>query len=148
MVNVIDRIQQHAKQIANGEHETVKPGAAVAFTHACQNGDTIRQGDLYLTIVDAVPDGYVESKKPSVQLVPGNTQGSKHCLDSLQGVVMHLPKEWNEESLDGPYLTLSEDRTVLHPTHGSVLVLAGQMIHCTYQREWDKIQKAEQRARD
>lgn len=151
MVNVIDRIQNHAKKIALGEHEQIKPGASVAFTNACTNEDCIRQGDLYLIVVDSVPSEYIQVKKlteQDKQLVPGNTQGSKHCLDSLDGVKLYRPKEWNEESLLGPCFISTEDRTVLHPVHGDCFVPAGLMIQCGYQKEWDKAQKAERRARD
>ena len=151
MLNMIDEIQNHAKSIAAGEIEKVKPGMKAAFTTACVPGDAIRQGDLYLTIVDKIPQGYVEIKKPTAadkQLVPGNTEGSKHCLDSLSGVKIYRPAKWDEESLDGPCLVLTKERSVLHGTHGPVVMPAGFMVHCTYQREWDKELAKQRRARD
>lgn len=145
---VMTEIMNHATKIANGEHETVRPGMPLRFTEACSTNDRIWQGDLALTIVDAVPDGYIAAKKPSLQLVLGNNSGAKHCLDSLDGVAMYTPKDWNEESLNGPCLVLSQERTVLHPVHGSVTIPAGFMVQCTYQREYDKELERERRARD
>lgn len=147
--NVIDQIQKHAKRIADGA-ERVSPGMPLAFTDACTAGDCIWQGDLGLIISESSnpPRGYQKADKPTEQLVPGNTVGARHCLDSLDGVEMYLPKVWNEESLQGPFLVFSEERKVLHPTHGCVTIPAGFSVECVYQREWDKIQAAERRARD
>lgn len=147
--NVIDQIQEHANRIANGL-ERVSPGMPLSFTKACTHGDCIWQGDLGLIISDNQnpPDGYRASTKSTTQLVPGNTVGSKHCLDSLDGVEMYIPDNWNEQSLKGPFLRIKKERKVLHPTHGCVTIPAGFNIECVYQREWDKIQEAERRARD
>ena len=128
--------------------ETIEPGQPVTLTAAACPSDAIRQGDLYLIVVDKVPEGYKKARKPSCQLVPGNTQGSKHCLDSLAGVEMYLPQEWSEESLDGPCFILSKERMVLHPTHGTVTIASGHIVLCRYQREWDKEQAKERRNRD
>lgn len=136
----IDEIQQHL--------EKIQPGMPVAITSAAAPGDAVRQGDLYLVVVDKVPLDYEEKKGKFVQLVPGQTQGSKHCLDGLCGVRIFLPPKWDEESLEGPCLILSEERTVLHPTHGSVTIAAGLVIQCIYQREYDKELAKERRARD
>ena len=136
----IDKITEHLEQIRHG--------MSIRFTEACAPPDSLRQGDLYLTIVDKVPEGYVLKKKPGVQLVPGTNVGSKHCLDSLQGVKVYLPQQWGPESLDGPCLVLTEEREVLHPIHGKVTIPAGFTILCTYQREWEKEQAKARRAAD
>lgn len=144
----MERIQEHAARIARGD-EKVKPGEPVRFTTASVVGDTYRQGDLYLQIADnKPPKGYVECEKPLVQLVPGNTVGARHCLDGTVGVRMWVPKEFTEDSLEGPYFQLTEERTVLHPTHGQVSIPAGFSVQCHFQREWDREQEKERRARD
>lgn len=147
-MEIIEEMQQFVQKIVNNEHETVRPGQPVRFTEACTSGDRIWQGDLALTIVNKIPSNYRLQKNPSNQLVVGNTEGAKHCLDSLDGVKLYLPKNWNEESLQGPTLVLSKERTILHPTHGHVTIPAGFIVHCTYQREYDKEQERERRARD
>lgn len=147
----IERVERHAKRISAGEHETVKPGQSFRITEAASIGDGAWQGDLGLEIVASVPSNYVQVIKPTKadkQLVPGNTQGAKHCLDSLQGVQIFRPSNWSEESLGGPCLVLTKERTILHPTHGAVTIPAGFTVLCRYQREWDKEQARERRARD
>lgn len=140
----IDRIQEHLKDPA------VRPGTPARFTEACTINDGIPQGDLNIKIVATVPNGYTKAKTPTAQLVPGNTQGSKHCLDSLDGVTIYLPKTWGQDpdSLDGPCLVLTEERTILHPTHGAVTIPAGFTVLCRYQREWAKEEAKQRRARD
>ena len=131
--------------------ETVRPGQPSSFTMACVQGDCIDQGDLRLVVVDAPPSGWsevVHMKKADRQLVPGNTRGAKHCLDSLEGVRLFHPKEWSEESLWGPCFSVSEERVVLHPVHGAVTVPPGLTILCRYQREYDKELAKERRTRD
>jgi len=147
-MEVIEEMQRFVQKIANNEHETVKPGQPVRFTEACTDGDRIWQGDLALTIRTSVPKQYKLAEKPSVQLVVGNTEGSKHCLDSLDNVEIYLPPIWDEWSLKGPVLVIKKETTVLHPTHGNVTIPGGFIVECTYQREWDREQAREARARD
>lgn len=149
-MNAMELVVSYAQRIARGD-ETVKPGMPACFTEACTPGDRIWQGDLSLTIVDAVPPDYVEIVDPTDadrQLVPGNTQGSRHCLRSLDGVRLFRPKNWGGESLQGPALVLEKEATIEHPTHGAVSSPAGFMILCGYQRAWDQEQRAERRAKD
>jgi hypothetical protein len=147
----IEKLQRHASRIANGNHERVKPGMPFVVTEAASVGDGVWQGDLGLEIVAAVPDGYrlvAKLTDADRQLVPGSTQGARHCLDSLEGVKLYRPRQWNEESLAGPCFVLAKQRTVEHPTHGVVTIPAGFTVQCRYQREWDREQQKERRARD
>lgn len=149
-LTAIEKITRQQKRIADGKSR-IRPGQPVRFPDAASVNDAIRQGDLYLIVADAVPSGYVRIEKRSdldKQLVPGNTQGAKHCLDSLVGVELWRPKQWTEDSLEGPFLRLSQERTVLHPVHGAVTIPAGFAIQCMYQREFDREQQRERRARD
>ncbi len=148
-VSIIESIETHARRIADGQ-ERVSPGMPLAFTEACSPGDCIWQGDLALIISGShnPPKGYKLAKEPSVQLVPGNNVGAKHCLDSLEGVEIFLPKNWNEESMDGPFLRIKQERHIIHPTHGKVTIPAGFNIECGYQREYDKELERERRVRD
>lgn len=149
-IAAIDRIVSHAARIARGE-ETVKPGQPARFTEAASKGDAIWQGDLCLEIVARAPKGYAKVKNPAGanrQLVPGNTVGAKHCLDSLNGVTLYQPAEWPNVTELGPCLSLSEERTVLHPTHGPVTIPAGFSVLCSYQKEWDALQRQARRNAD
>lgn len=149
-VDVIERIEKHAKLIASGKHDEIRPGMPLRISTAAQAGDGVWQGDLGLELIEKVPKGYKKAKNPSLQLVPGNTQGAKHCLDSLQGVEVYLPKGWGTDfdSLEGPCLVLSEERTVLHPTHGDVTIPKDFVVLCRYQRNYDADERREHRAID
>jgi hypothetical protein len=149
--SVIEKIQKHAAKIRNGEHDKIGPGVPVTMSNALVAGEGVAQGDLNIIVADTVPRGYVLIENPQSQdkqLVPGNTVGAKHCLDSLAGVTLYRPSQWTEESLDGPCLVLTQERTVLHPTHGAVTIPAGMAVVCHYQREWDRELANERRARD
>lgn len=150
-MSVIQQIEKHAEAIRNGEHDRIGPGVPVAMSNALVAGEGVAQGDLNIIVADGVPSGYVRVKRPGQQdkqLVPGNTVGAKHCLDSLDGVALYRPEQWTEESLVGPCLVLTKERTILHPTHGAVTIPAGMTVTCYYQREYDAEQARERRARD
>lgn len=151
MLTELEKLERYTKRIAGGKDPKVRPGQPARFTEASTVGDAIWQGDLALVIAGKPPNGFKEVQKPSDQdrqLVPGNTQGAKHCLDALDGVTLYRPAEWTEDSLDGPFFQLAQERTVLHPTHGAVTIPAGFGVQCFYQREWDREQAKERRARD
>lgn len=81
--------------------------------------DEWRQGDVRVV---RLPDDFDLKRNCEplndvpVQLAPGTTLGSRHCLDSTQGVKAFRLNGGNE--LDGPILQTSEPRTVTHPEHG------------------------------
>ena len=147
MLTAIDKITRRAKRIADG-NDKIQPGQAARLSEAASVNDFARQGDLYLYVVAAIPSGYSKTAKPSLQLVPGNTEGAKHCLDSLDGVELYLPADWNEETLAGPCMKLTKERTVLHPTHGDISIPAGFTILCGYQRDYDYETMRERRNAD
>lgn len=152
-VTAIEKIQRHAKRIEGGKAK-VHPGQPYRFSEASQAGDGVAQGDLHLILVDKVPIGYTKVKNPTDadrQLVPGNTEGAKHCLDSLDGVTLYRPDGWPasvEDDMLGPVLVLKNERTILHPKHGHVTVLPGSIIQCTYQPEYDAQLKRSRRNAD
>lgn len=146
--NVIDRIEAHARRIAAGEHETVRPGQPFRLNEAASVGDGVWQGDLGLEVVESPPVGHVKAKMPLTQLVPGETRGARHCLDSVDGVEMWLPGEWPRVTQLGPCFRLSRERTVEHPIHGDVTIAAGHTILCSYQRDYDFVAKQERRNAD
>lgn len=146
----IDRITEKANAIKNNA-DPIKPGQPVRISEAASIGDFVRQGDLYLIVAEKPPTGYVKAtaKTKTVQLVPGNTEGSKHCLDSLDSVDLYYPSDWpNAESLAGPLVKAKSEVTVLHPTHGSVTIPAGMAVQCGYQREYDAELKRARRNAD
>jgi len=133
--------------------ETVAPGMPACFTEACVPGDWIAQGDLVIEMVEKIPSGYTENppaklQQPKNQLVPGNTVGSRHALNTLEGVELFYPKNFGQEDcLDGPVARVTGGQVVEHPKHGNV-TLVGGIFSFSYQREYDAEQKRERRARD
>ena len=72
--------------------------------------------------------------RPDKQLAPGITQGSRHCLDSLDGVTMYrLPMPG---MLDGPVVKTTSTRTITHTEHGDV-VIPPVIYGISYQRNLD-----------
>lgn len=150
---VIDEIISHAKTIRSGEHDTIKPGQPFTIPESWVAGDAVAQGDLIITVIDAVPKGYapVKMTPKDVQLVPGVTEGAKHCLDGTQDVELFRLKDWEkqaEETFAGPVIKAGRDTTVLHPVHGPVTIPKGFTVRCDYQREYDLILKQERRNAD
>jgi hypothetical protein len=56
------------------------------FPEAATIGDAVRQGDLYIQLIEPFtgsPEFYTKVKNPAfpIQLAPGNTKGSRHLLE-------------------------------------------------------------------
>lgn len=91
-----------------------------------------QQGDVYLTRLAAVPSGAQRLLKTDGQLVPGHTQGSRHCVDPGQ---VRLWAFANPTALQGPIIEAPEVFTVRHPEHGHLTFPAG-VYGVTYQRQY------------
>ena len=142
----------YARKIYNGENGTQRPKMPYVFSEEASDGDMVWQGDLGIGIVSGgPPSGYVRVEKALKCLVPGkdHTIGARHCLSSCNGVEMWIPQNWDETSLDGPYIKLSKVTTITHPVHGDVIIPACfNEIQIVYQREWDLELARERRAKD
>lgn len=150
-VATIERVVNHAARIKAGEHETIKPGQPFRIPDAWMAGDCGAQGDLIIVILDKIPEGFERVKEPTqkdMQLVWGETQGSKHCLDSLDGVALYRRSDWGADTLVGPTFTCEEERVINHPTHGAWTIPAGRTIGIEYPRERDAELKKERRNAD
>lgn len=158
----VETINEYARAIRNGEHDTIRPGMPQRFSEAASVGDAIVQGDLVIEIVAtpgenaAIPDGYQIEKAAasdaSIQLVPGNTSGAKHCLAlaELKNSKMWRHKEFvkhAEETMCGPMLKAVKEFSILHPVHGKVTVPKGFTVLVSYQREYEvELKKARRNA--
>ena len=132
---------------------TVAPGQPLEFTDGVAPGDALAQGDLILVPTDGkVPKGFTKRTSGNPQLVPGDTVGSKHCLESVQSCTVYDPPGWTHdasyESYVGPVIQATGTTKIVHPVHGDVTIQAGQTIQCVYQRAWDVEQARERRQRD
>ena len=81
---------------------------------------------------DNVPSGF-KPTKPATQLAPGTTKGSRHILDSVDGVAFYADPQ--ADVLTGPVIETECERTVTHPEHGDVVLPAG-VYAITYQRAY------------
>lgn len=155
-VEAIREIQAHAEKIKNGLGK-VHPGQPLEFSEACTDSDCIWQGDLGLVVRENVTEKALKAKGYKLagnewngQLVPGQgkTEGERHCLSNPNGVKCYIPPNWNEESLDGPFMFLPNGGVVAHPVHGDVTIPAGFTVECIYQYQYDEEEKKARRARD
>jgi hypothetical protein len=99
-------------------------------------GCRVRQGDIFLYFFesDKLPGNLpvLEPTNIELQLAPGNTQGSRHVLDSPSGIEMF--KVRGADALTGPVFKTTEQRTVTHPEHGDVVIPAGLTVFVRYER--------------
>jgi len=123
-VEAFDSIKTHAESIKNDEQQSLCNPS---------KGDAWAQGDLLIVCLEAVPAGAEIDQAPKAQLAIGNTQGSRHCLTSLQGVTMYKVKSGNP--LDGPVFETKNGVEIDHPEHGN-LVLPPGTYGCIYQRQY------------
>lgn len=75
--------------------EKIKNDAPQNFPIAASIGDAVRQGDIYIQKIDDVTETPMFFKKvvePAFpfQLAPGNTKGSRHCLEESAGLELYI----------------------------------------------------------
>lgn len=123
---VFNEIQESVEKIKNDEPQR--------FPEAASPGDAFRQGDIYITRLKGIPKEAEQLENFQLQLAPGDTKGSRHCLDSYAGVEMYELE--NANALQGPVFKTTEERTITHPEHGDVTLPPGE-YGITYQRAFD-----------
>lgn len=96
-------------------------------------GDVVRQGDLYLQCIEDLPKGTPTTNR---QLVPGNTQGSRHVLEGDVEIVNGVSRSDINQVLLGPAFKCNSDVTVTHPEHGHRVLPAGTTWQCVYQQSY------------
>lgn len=117
-------VLKHAENIKNDDAQRVE---------TCSPGDAWAQGDVLLVSLEKMPTGCTAIDKPELQLAPGTTQGSRHCLDSLAGIALY--RLANPTPLDGPVIKAVREFTVTHPEHGDIALPAG-VWGVVYQRQF------------
>lgn len=128
---IVTGLIEGAKKIAKREAQRFSEGASF--------GDRVRQGDVFLTLLARVPAGAGKMKAVPTQLAPGTTQGSRHTLDSTEGVTAYLRDGATE--FEGPVLKLLKERIIDHPEHGAWCLPPG-IYGVTYQRTQDALDRA------
>jgi hypothetical protein len=130
MTGIVTKIEHAAKKVAKRETQR--------FPEAAEAGDSVRQGDVYITLLAGVPTGYKRQTKWDLQLAPGSTQGSRHILDASKGVTCYRHPEATE--FDGPVLVLRTTRELTHPEHGNWVLPPGT-YGISYQRTQDTLDR-------
>lgn len=108
------------------------------FPEAASFGDFWRQGDLYITLLEKVPEEY-EKCKVNCKLVNGTSQGSQHVL-SHDDVEMF--KNPHATVLQGPVFTSAKSVTIEHPEHGDVECPPDRVYCITYQQAYADVMRA------
>jgi hypothetical protein len=97
--------------------EKIKNDQMQQFPAAASLGDAVRQGDVYIQLIDeadlAALAGFytpvnVADLENHLQLAPGNTKGSRHILQSAEGLEMWLPADNDEAILKAVYAERGE----------------------------------------
>ena len=136
---MIEQLLENQKQLLSGDLP-IKAGQDEEFSIASSvEVDEARQGDLYIRIVNTIPDGY-KKHKPFLQMVPGNTTGSKHCWERLPDEC-YIPKGWTtNESYDGllgPIVKNYTPNVLQHSQHGNITFSQKEFIQFGYQKSQD-----------
>jgi hypothetical protein len=80
---------------AQAQVEKIKNDDPQNFPEAASIGDAVRQGDIYIQLIDDVTSApfLFKTATPAfpMQLAPGNTKGSRHCLEHGRGVTAYEP---------------------------------------------------------
>lgn len=107
---------------------SVNPLGEIRVCDNLKEGQAIRQGDLYLVYS---PNESKGERLKQTQLAPGNTQGSRHTVDSSVAVYAH-PKQnqvittSNGKFVQGPVIESSDRFSLLHPEHADHSLPAGR----------------------
>jgi len=124
---IAETVERDARKVAKRKTQMFPAGASL--------GDSVRQGDVYVTLLPKVPDDFEKQTEWNLQLAPGTTQGSRHILDSPKGVTCYTLAD-NE--FTGPVLVLTQTRELTHPEHGN-WVLSPGTYGISYQRTQDAL---------
>ena len=102
----LHRVQSSGRQAANPETRVV---------NAVPLNKTIRQGDVYLTRIEELPQGLKEVMD-NRQIVPGSSTGSRHVMHP--GCRIFVREGASE--LEGPYIDAPQGFYLGHPKHADV----------------------------
>ena len=103
-------------------------------------GEWGRQGDIYVTLIDPPTQRLEKVDKFTGQVVEGNTQGSRHCVDNPNAVVAYNNPDMSLSK--GMILQVKEACSIVHPEHGSVNLDGGIWVEIGHQINEFNRQKA------
>jgi hypothetical protein len=130
----LNQVRKSAEKIRNADPATIE---------VMSPGDNVRQGDIYIVLLDCKPAEASPFK--GRQLAPGNTQGSRHIVegdcrlftpteaDAIRILTGLVPATKAHRQFLGPVIVAAEPVTITHPEHGHRTLPAGTYL-VTYQR--------------
>lgn len=126
------KINTAVERVSTEATRRAKPDAVL---HATMNvGDYHRQGDVYIQCIAAPPRNGLKEIGLRVQVAPGSTQGSRHCISGATIRHLRMYEKSGATPLDGPVLECFKPITIEHPEHGHVTIPAGWYA-IAYQRQ-------------
>lgn len=96
--------------------EKIKNDAPQNFPIAATVGDAVRQGDIYIQKIDDLtetPQFFKKLNEPAFpyQIAPGNTKGSRHCIEESAGLELYIAE--TSEFLDADTGLLDRDAMIV-----------------------------------
>jgi len=110
-VESLGAVREHAESIRNDEH---------AIVGDMSTNDAYAQGDvLIVKVSDELPRDWerLEQQPETMQLAPGDTQGSRHIATGPVEIYASDPAAAHDE-LIGPRLFATGEWCLTHPEHG------------------------------
>lgn len=133
----------NAVKMVEAAVEKIKNDADQHFPAAASIGDAVRQGDIYIQLIDdfvGVPQLYKKLERPQypLQLAFGNTQGSRHMLEESEGAEVFVL------DLDVNRALSTEDE--VRYTDDSVKAFNDMMLDIAQQAESEAAEKSDSAA--
>jgi len=94
-------------------------------------GDAFRQGDIFIVMLESLPEAATKMDAPEGrQVAPGNTRGSRHCVEATDDVTFYRVFDGDDLS-DTIVDASSAGFTLRHPEHADVTVPCGtyRIVH-------------------
>lgn len=125
-VYTIKDIIKTGKSLANNSSVNIPP---------LEIGEHVAQGDINFIAIPKVPENAILIKNPDLQLAPGTSKGSRHCLNSTDNVRVY--KLQNPNSLQEVVLEFMGETIITHPEHGNQIWNEG-LVLVAFQRQFAK----------
>ena len=114
-VEILKKVEKEAKEKAIQD---------VRYIGTIYPGQVIRQGDIYLLCVEKSHP--VGEQTLNRQLAPGNSMGSRHCIEGNVNLYIGVKApEWCKSNLVGPVIVARERFKLVHPEHAHFDMPAG-----------------------
>ncbi len=121
------------RKVSESAVRKAKPDAVMHAT--MKVGDYHRQGDVYVQRISPMKRDGLKEISVRVQIAPGTTQGSRHCITGATIRHLRMYEKENATALDGPIIEAFDPIEIDHPEHGGLTIPAGWYA-ITFQRQY------------